>query len=124
VRRASPLVQRKEIGRAVAAGNLRSRILQPPAGEMGQLASSLNTMADSLSALLVQTAKDKAELTAILESMSEGVIAANLKQQVLLTNHAAAKLLGFAPGSTAVATTRLWELVRDPQILKAAREVQ
>jgi two-component system, OmpR family, phosphate regulon sensor histidine kinase PhoR len=121
-RHAAPLVQLKEFGTALATGNLKSRIIQPPAGEMGQLATSLNTMADSLSALLVQTAKDKAELTAILESMSEGVIAANLKQQVLLVNDAAGKLLGFAPAG--VQGKRLWEIIRDPQLLKAAREIQ
>src|SRR2546430_14224776 len=54
--------------------------------------------------------------------MSEGVIAANLKQQVLLTNDAAGKLLGFVPG--AATGKRLWEIIRDPQVLKAAREVQ
>jgi two-component system phosphate regulon sensor histidine kinase PhoR len=121
-RHAAPLVQLNDFGTALAGGNLKSRILQPPAGEMGQLASSLNTMADSLSTLLAQTAKDKAELTAILESMSEGVIATNLKQQVLLVNDAAGKLLGFPPPSAS--GKRLWEIVRDPQLLKVAREVQ
>jgi two-component system phosphate regulon sensor histidine kinase PhoR len=118
----APLLHLNEFARALSAGDLKSRILQPPQGEMGQLATSLNTMADSLGALLSQAGKDKAELTAILESMSEGVIAANLKQQVLLTNDAAGKLLGFTP--PVAAGKRLWEIIRDPQVLKAARDVQ
>jgi two-component system phosphate regulon sensor histidine kinase PhoR len=121
-RHAAPLIHLNEFARALSDGDLKSRILQPAQGEMGQLATSLNTMADSLGALLSQAGKDKAELTAILESMSEGVIAANLKQQVLLTNDAAGKLLGFTP--PAAAGKRLWEIIRDPQVLKAARDVQ
>ncbi len=88
---------------------------------MGSLAVSLNTMADSLNALLAQTAKDKAELSAILESMSEGVIAINLKQQVVLVNDAAARLLGF--NAEGAAGKLLWEIVREPQILKAVRGI-
>src|SRR5262249_54951315 len=106
-RHTAPLIHLNDFAKSLSAGDLKSRILQPPKGEMGQLANSLNAMADSLGALLSQAGKDKAELTAILESMSEGVIAANLKQQVLLTNDAAGKLLGFTP--PAAAGKRLWE---------------
>ena len=78
-------------------------------------------MADSLSALLAQTNKDKSELLTVLTSMSEGVIAVDTDQRILLANEAAALLLGFdaqaAPGR------RLWEIVRSAPVLQSAAQV-
>ena len=78
-------------------------------------------MAESLGQLLLQVSRDKTELTAILESMSEGVIAADLKQQILLVNDAAGRLLGFAPNEAA--GKNLWELIRDPLVIKSVRDI-
>jgi two-component system phosphate regulon sensor histidine kinase PhoR len=121
-RHAAPLVQLNEFAHALARGDLKSRILRPQKDEMGSLATSLNAMADSISNLLSQAAKDKAELSAILESMSEGVIAANLKQQVLLVNDAAGRLLSFPPADAQ--GKNLWEVVRDQQVLKGVKEIE
>jgi two-component system phosphate regulon sensor histidine kinase PhoR len=121
-RHAAPVVQLNEFANALARGDLKSRILRPQKDEMGSLAMSLNAMADSLSNLLSQTAKDKAELSAILESMSEGVIAANLRQQILLVNDAAGRLFGFPPAEAQ--GKNLWEVLRDQQVLKAVKEIE
>ena len=121
-RQAVPLVELNQFANALARGDLKQRILRPKKDEMGSLAVSLNAMADSLSQLLAEDAKDKAELSAILESMSEGVIAATRKQQVLLVNDAAGRLLGFPPHEAQ--GKNLWEVVRDQQILKAVQEIE
>ena len=70
-------------------------MLLPGNGEIGHLAGALNTMADSLGRLLAQTDKDRAELLAMLASMSEGVIAADTKQRVVVVNQRAGELLSF-----------------------------
>ena len=121
-RQATPLLQLKEFANALARGDLKSRVLRPERDEMGSVALSLNVMADSISGLLAQAGKDKAELSAILESMSEGVIAVNLKQQVLLVNDAAGRLLGFPPSEAQ--GKGLWEVVRDQQILTSVKEIE
>jgi two-component system phosphate regulon sensor histidine kinase PhoR len=121
-RQAAPLVQLNQFAHSLSRGDLNSRILRPQKDEMGSLARSLNAMADSISSLLLQAGKDKAELSAILESMSEGVIAVNLKQQVLLVNDAAGRLLGFPPEEATGKS--LWEVVRDQQVLKAVKEIE
>ncbi len=121
-RHAAPLVQLNEFATALTHGDLASRILRPQNDEMGTLAVSLNAMADSISELLAQAGKDKAELAAILESMSEGVIAANLKQQVLLVNDAAGRLLAFPPREAM--GKNLWEVIREQQVLQAVKQVE
>ena len=121
-RHAAPLVELNQFASALTQGDLTSRILRPRKDEMGSLARSLNAMADSLSTLLSQAAKDKSELSAILESMSEGVIAANLKQQVLLVNDAAGRLLGFEPHEAQ--GKNLWEVIRDQQVLQAVKKIE
>jgi two-component system phosphate regulon sensor histidine kinase PhoR len=78
-------------------------------------------MAESLSGLVEQTNKDKAELLTILSSMSEGVIATDTRQRILIVNDAAGRLLGF--DTHAAAGKALWEVVRNDQVIKAAGEV-
>ncbi len=121
-RHAAPLVELNQFATALTQGDLTSRILRPQKDEMGSLATSLNAMADSLSTLLSQTAKDKSELSAILESMSEGVIAANLKQHVLIVNDAAGRLLGFEPHDAQ--GKNLWEVIRDQTVLQAVKKIE
>jgi two-component system, OmpR family, phosphate regulon sensor histidine kinase PhoR len=90
-------------------------------GEIATLSTSLNTMAESLSRLVDQTSKDKAELLTILSSMSEGVIATDKVQRILLVNDAAGRLLGFDPNQAV--GRHLWQVVRNDQIIRAAGEV-
>ncbi|HYE18463.1 MAG TPA: ATP-binding protein [Tepidisphaeraceae bacterium] len=120
-RHAAPVLDLTDFARALSRGQLARRTSRPEKGEIATLASSLNTMADSLQGLIEQTTQDKAELLTILSSMSEGVIATDTNQRVVLVNEAAGKLLGFEP--PAAAGKHLFEVVRNDQILKAAGEV-
>jgi two-component system phosphate regulon sensor histidine kinase PhoR len=120
-RQTLPISDLTSFADALSRGDLHRRTLRPEKGEIATLATSLNTMAESLSKLVAQTNKDKAELLTILSSMSEGVIATDTQQRVLLVNDAAAKLLGF--DAAQVVGRRLFEVVRNEQILKAASEV-
>ena len=121
-RHASPLVQLNQFADAAAKGDLSQRVLLIGNDETASLARNLNTMAESLSGLLEQVKKDKSELAAILESMAEGVIATNLRQEILLINESAVRLLSF--GLLGPASRNLWEVVRDKQILTAVKQVQ
>ena len=120
-RSAAPVLELRDFASALARGELNRRLLLSENGEIGHLAGALNTMADSLGRLLAQTDKDRAELLAMLASMSEGVIATDTKQRVVVVNQRACELLSFS--SVEVSGKPLWEIVRDEAILKAAAEV-
>ena len=104
----------------LSRGELNRRFHPSGGGEIGTLTTSLNTMAESLSKLIRQTTNDRAELSAILASMSEGVIAADASQRILLANEKAAELLDF--DARAAVGKALWEVVRLEPILRAASE--
>jgi two-component system phosphate regulon sensor histidine kinase PhoR len=120
-RSAQPISDLTHFADALSRGDLHRRTLHDEKGEIATLATSLNTMAESLSHLVEQTSKDKAELLTILSSMSEGVIATDTRQRILIVNDAAGRLLGF--DTHAAAGKALWEVVRNDQIIKAAGEV-
>lgn len=122
-RHAVPLVLLTHFADGLARGELNRRVMpiESGEGEMETLATALNSMADSLSQLIAQTRRDNAELLAILSSMSEGVIAIDTRQSILLVNAAAADLLDFAVSQAQ--GRLLWELVRDNTIVQAAVDV-
>jgi two-component system phosphate regulon sensor histidine kinase PhoR len=117
-----PVLELTTFAQALAEGQLNRRLLLPDNdGEVSHLAGALNVMADSLGRLLDQNRKDRAELLAMLASMSEGVIATDTRQRIVVVNQRAGELLAFPTDQTQ--GKPLWEIVRDEAILKAAREV-
>jgi two-component system phosphate regulon sensor histidine kinase PhoR len=120
-RSAEPISDLTNFANALSRGDLERRTLRAEKGEIAILATSLNTMAESLSRLIEQTSKDKAELLTILSSMSEGVIATDARQRILVVNEAAGRLLGF--DTQTAAGKELWEVVRNEQVIKAANDV-
>jgi PAS domain S-box-containing protein len=90
----------------VAQGNLGARVRLGPLyqGELGQIGLSFNRMAESLQArqreldaMLGRVDKERALLDLILNSMCEGVIAADTGGRFLLFNAAARALFNAAP---------------------------
>jgi len=120
-RHTAPVRELADFAHALAEGNMQRRLLSGGQGEIATLTASLNAMADSISALLDQTGKNRAELLAILTSMSDGVVATDTRQRVVLVNEKAAELLGFelhgAQGRP------LFELVSNEPILRIASDV-
>ncbi len=116
-RMTQPIDELTALAGGLAQGDLtrRSRLREP--GEIGALSAALNSMADSLAAMIAQAAKDRETLRAILSGMAEGVIATDRSQRILFVNQAAAALFSFdaasAPGKA------LLEVVRDERILKS-----
>ncbi|MDB5320949.1 MAG: hypothetical protein JWN40_2580 [Phycisphaerales bacterium] len=120
-RHTAPISDLTHFADALSRGDLARRTYRDEKGEIATLATSLNTMAESLSSLVDQANKDKAELLTILSSMSEGVIATDTRQRILIVNNAAGKLLGFE--TSAAVGKSLFEVVRNDQVIKAAGEV-
>jgi two-component system phosphate regulon sensor histidine kinase PhoR len=116
-----PVVELTGFARKLTDGDLNQRLLPSGSDEFSSLAGALNTMADSLNVSLEENKKGRAELLAMLASMSEGVIATDTRRRIVIANQRAGEMLSFdaesAPGKA------LFEVVRDEAVLKASTEV-
>jgi two-component system phosphate regulon sensor histidine kinase PhoR len=78
-------------------------------------------IADALAKIMAEAAKDQAQLLTIISSMSDGLIATDHQQRILLTNNAAADLMTFR--SKEARGRQLWEIVPIEAVLKTVTEV-
>jgi two-component system phosphate regulon sensor histidine kinase PhoR len=117
-RQTQPVVALAAVADGVMRGETARRFHPEPGGELGTLTRALNAMAESLEQARSQAAKGRDELETMLGSMSDGLIATDRQQRILMVNPAAGVLFGFDPAH-AVGKT-LWEVVSDEEVLKAA----
>ncbi len=116
---ARPLERIKERAEHVArnGSDMASAISGPI--EVRELSQSMQSMARQLRARIETTQRAQSEMQAILSGMTEGVIAVDTREHVLLMNDAAASLLGLdEPLETGAA---LWERLRFPELEDALR---
>ncbi|MGE0352676.1 MAG: ATP-binding protein [Gemmatimonadales bacterium] len=112
---AQPLTALAGAARAIAAGNL-PRFPRSGVPDIDSLVRALRQMNIQLAERFDQLRREQAETAALLESMIEGVIAADARGHVIMANEAARRMLGYAAG---VPLPDLPQLFR----AKAAREV-
>ncbi len=87
-------VERLSFGaRSIEAGDLSYRLTPGYEDELGELASTLNSMAASLETSFDRLETNEKTLHAILDNLNEGVIATNLKGEVMFMNPSAASML-------------------------------
>lgn len=97
-----------------ATGRLDYRGPQPSTAELARLGQALDDMARQLSKRMSELRSQQTEQQAILQSMSNGVIAIDLEQRILNVNHAAERLLGL--NAEHVRGRLLQEAVRHPDL--------
>ena len=85
----------KDARRMVETGE-KSKFAVPSHDELGGLAGSLNRMADELEGAVATLAAERSRFEAVLESMDEGVIALDSRQQLTMINRAALGLLSLS----------------------------
>ena len=95
-----PLQQMIGIGRKMSAGDFSERVRIRTKDEIGELAKTLNLMAEELSEKLAQITEDRTQLETILSSMIEGVMAVDRQGKVMLVNDALIRM--FELDSTAL----------------------
>jgi two-component system phosphate regulon sensor histidine kinase PhoR len=78
----------------VARGEKGRRVAVWPEDEIGGLAGSFNQIADNLERVVSVLGHERDQVAAILESMSEAVLAIDAKMRITLINGAAIELLG------------------------------
>ena len=89
-----PVVELSGVARAIAAGDIGRRPSLAAPGEIGELASALHRMAEQLGARLDALEEDDALMSALVDSLDEGVLAVDRRRDVVRINAAARALLG------------------------------
>lgn len=84
-----PVEELRDVAQALADGNLARRPTLAAPGEVGELAVALRRLAEQLSARLRALEADETLLLQLSESLNEGVIAVDTKQQVVRINETA-----------------------------------
>ena len=92
---ARPVVELRDVARALAAGDLARRPSLAAPGEVGDLASAIHRLAEQLSSRLEALEAEEVRLVALTESLNEGVIAIDARQQVTQVNERARHLLSL-----------------------------
>ncbi|MDQ2665419.1 MAG: ATP-binding protein [Gemmatimonadota bacterium] len=88
-----PVVELRDVARAIAAGDLSRRPALSAPGEIGDLATALNRMAEQLSHRMLALQKDDQLMTALLESLEEAVLAFDPSGAVVRINERGRVLL-------------------------------
>ena len=110
-----PISELSGVARAIAAGDLAQRPSLVAPGEVGDLASALHRMSEQLAARLAALERDDALMTALVDSLDEGVIAVDAAGTVVRVNSAARTLVGI----TAHVPFPSDQLPRDPALRAA-----
>jgi two-component system phosphate regulon sensor histidine kinase PhoR len=116
---ARPLEQMTAAATRMAAGDFSQLPRAERGDEAGRLAEALGEMGRGIGTMLATSEAGRAELSAILESMAEGVVALDPEQRVLRANRRAAECLGLA--AAPAPGTPFIEVARLPEISAAAR---
>ncbi len=104
-----PIQQMRAMASSVARADFSKRVTARPGGELGELAASLNDMAAQLQARMSELNDEKAGLSAILSSMTEGVLVMDAGGKIRLANEALRQPLDIsdeAIGKTALEVFR------------------
>ncbi|MDP9474496.1 MAG: ATP-binding protein [Actinomycetota bacterium] len=92
-------VERIALGaRAMGSGDLSSRIEPGSSDELGELAGTLNFMAERLEDSFSRLKESGATLNAILDNLSEGVLATDPEGRVVFANSVAQRMLDLRGG--------------------------
>ncbi len=90
-----PIVELRDVARAIADGDIGRRPALAAAGEVGDLATALHRLAEQLGTRLSALQADQVLLSAVIESLEEGVLAVDSTSQVVQINDSARDLLAI-----------------------------
>jgi two-component system phosphate regulon sensor histidine kinase PhoR len=106
-----PLRQITQAARAMSAGDLAQRARTRGRDELGEMADSLNHLAGEL---------QRAEMQALIDAMSEGVLAVDAQGRVRRANPAARRMFSLGADPRGIGPE---EVARRPQFLEMVRHV-
>jgi two-component system phosphate regulon sensor histidine kinase PhoR len=88
-----PIIELRDVARALADGDLTRRPSLTAPGEVGDLAMALHRLAEQLSGRLTALAAEESLLSALLDSLNEGVLAVDARGRVVRINAIGRRLL-------------------------------
>lgn len=88
-----PISELRDVTRALAAGDLSARPTLAGGGEVGELATAIRRLAEEFAARINALESEDSLLVALIDSLNEGVMAVNARQQVVRINAAGRRLL-------------------------------
>lgn len=91
----TPLRRMQAIATAMAGGELGRRVRLSRGDELGDLADALDRLADQLQRRLAQLEAERKEMRALIDSMTEGVLAVNPDGTIRRANPAARTMFGL-----------------------------
>ena len=100
-----------EGARQLTAGELDYRVQAQGRDETQELAQAFNRMAVSLRNLVRDLSVERGKLTAVLNTMADGVVVIDGSGRIMLVNHAAEEILNLTGGD--VLDRRFTEIIRD-----------
>jgi signal transduction histidine kinase len=113
-----PVVELRDVARAIAAGDLDRRPSLSAPGEVGDLAVALHRMSEQLATRLHALEADDALMSALVESINEGVVAVSGRGSVVRMNERARSFLGVASAVPFLAD----RLPQEPAVRAALRD--
>jgi two-component system, OmpR family, phosphate regulon sensor histidine kinase PhoR len=111
-----PIEKLKQGADFFARGDLSHRMPGTDLVEIDSLIEALNQMASQLEDRLNTIVRQKNELTAVLSSMAEGVIAVNMDEQIISINKAGARIFGNLTEN--LLNRSIPEVIRNPDLQK------
>jgi signal transduction histidine kinase len=90
-----PIIELRDVARAIAGGDLDRRPTLAAPGEVGDLAMALQRMTEQLAARLSALESEDALLGAVIDSLDEGIVAVNANGDVARLNQSARRLLAL-----------------------------
>jgi signal transduction histidine kinase/HAMP domain-containing protein len=90
-----PIVELRDVARSIAAGERRRHPALSAPGEVGDLADAIYRLAEQLEARLGALASEQSILSALVETLNEGVLAISPAHQVVRINETGRRLLSI-----------------------------
>lgn len=115
-----PLRDLRTVAGKYASGEFGSRLPVPHTEEIADLAVSMNRMAEQLDHRIRTVAQQRNERDAILSSMSEGLLALDSSEKIVMLNRVAAGILNLS--ITESRGKAFYEVIRIPALLDFVEE--
>lgn len=90
-----PIVELRDVARSIAAGERRRHPSLSAPGEVGDLADAIYRLAEQLEARLAALAAEQSVLSALVETLNEGVVAISPAHEVVRINETGRRLLSI-----------------------------
>ena len=111
-----PIEKLRQGAERFAVGDLEHRLREPDTAELGELARTLNLMAQQLATRIAAVTRQRNELDTVLKSMAEGVVAVDREERLITANRAAVTMLEIPVAN--MQGRPLLEMVRNPALQK------